>query len=90
MRSTDICVVDDQGELLAEGKTDAEVADIIAFLNELAIEITEVGLEAGTLTQYLTYRTTPAQRLATTSTDCVEKLDFNARLEKQSFSFCIH
>jgi transposase len=55
LRSTNICVIDDQGELLAEGKTDAEVADIVAFLDELEIEITEVGLEAGTLTQYLTY-----------------------------------
>jgi len=55
LRSTNICVIDDQGELLAEGKTDAEVADIVAFLDELEIEITGVGLEAGTLTQYLTY-----------------------------------
>ena len=55
LRSTHICIIDDDGELLAEGKTDSEVADIIAFLDELDIEITEVGLEAGTLTQYLTY-----------------------------------
>jgi transposase len=55
LRSTHICVIDDDGELLAEGKTDSEVADIIAFLDEVDIEITEVGLEAGTLTQYLTY-----------------------------------
>jgi transposase len=55
LRSTNICVIDDEGELLAEGKTDAEVADIVAFLDELKIEIAEVGLEAGTLTQYLTY-----------------------------------
>jgi transposase len=55
LRSTHICVIDDEGELLAEGKTDSEVADIITFLDELDVEITEVGLEAGTLTQYLTY-----------------------------------
>ncbi len=55
LRSTNICVVDDQGELFAEGKTDADVADIVYFLDALDIEITEVGLEAGTLTQYLTY-----------------------------------
>ena len=55
LRSTNICVVDDQGDLVAEGKTDAEVADIVAFLDELDVEITEAGLEAGTLTQYLTY-----------------------------------
>ena len=55
LRSTHICVIDDDGELLAEGKTDSEVADIIAFLDELEVGITEVGIEAGTLTQYLTY-----------------------------------
>jgi len=55
LRSTNICVVDNQGELIAEGKTDADVAGIVAFLDELDVEITEVGLEAGTLTQYLTY-----------------------------------
>jgi transposase len=55
LRSTHICVIDDVGEQLAEGKTDSEVSDIIAFFDELDIEITEVGLEAGTLTQYLTY-----------------------------------
>jgi transposase len=55
LRSTHICVIDDEGELLAEGKTDSEAADIIAFLDELDVGITQVGLEAGTLTQYLTY-----------------------------------
>lgn len=55
LRSTQICVIDNDGELLAEGKTDSEVADIVAFLDELDVEIVEVGLEAGTLTQYLTY-----------------------------------
>ena len=55
LRSTHVCVIDADGELLAEGKTDSEVADIVAFLDELDVGINEVGLEAGTLTQYLTY-----------------------------------
>lgn len=55
LRSTHICVIDDDGELLAEGKTDSEVADIIAFLDEFDTDAIQVGLEAGTLTQYLTY-----------------------------------
>ncbi len=55
LRSTHICVVDDQGELIVEGKTDSEAADIVAFLDELDVGISEVGLEAGMLTQYLTY-----------------------------------
>ena len=37
LRSTHICVVDDQGELVVEGKTDAEVADIVDFLDELEV-----------------------------------------------------
>jgi len=55
LRSTNICVIDDQGEVVTECKTDAEVADIVAFLDALDIKIGQVGLEAGTLTQYLTY-----------------------------------
>jgi transposase len=55
LRSTHLCVIDEQGELLTEGKTDSEVGDIVAYLDELDVEISEVGLEAGTLTQYLTY-----------------------------------
>jgi len=55
LRSTHICVVNDDGELLAEGKTDSEVADIIAFLDSLDVKISTIGLEAGTLMQYLTY-----------------------------------
>jgi transposase len=55
LRSTHICVVDDQGEVVAERKTDAEVADIVAFFDALDTRIDQVGLEAGTLTQYLTY-----------------------------------
>jgi transposase len=55
LRSTHLCIIDDEGELLAEGKTDPEVEDIVAFLGETEVEISEVGLEAGTLTRYLTY-----------------------------------
>ena len=33
LRSTHVCVIDDEGELLAECKTDSEVADI-SFSNE--------------------------------------------------------
>ena len=55
LRSTHLCIIDDEGQLLAEGKTDPEVEDIVAFLGETEVEISEVGLEAGTLTRYLTY-----------------------------------
>jgi archaeosine-15-forming tRNA-guanine transglycosylase len=38
LRSKHICVVDDDGELFAEGKTDTEVADIIAFSTDCVEE----------------------------------------------------
>ncbi len=76
LRSTHICVIDDDGELLAEGKTDSEVTNIIAFLDELDVEITEVGLEAGTLTQYLTY----GLQFAGYEVICMEARQANAAL----------
>jgi transposase len=55
LRSTHICVVDADGEIVAEAKTDSESTEIVAFLDGLKVEIAKVALEAGTLTQYLTY-----------------------------------
>ena len=55
LRSINVCVIDDQGDLVAEGRCDAESADLVVFLDELDLDIATVGLEAGMLTQYLTY-----------------------------------
>ena len=55
LRSVNICVIDNQGEFVAETKLDSEVTDIIAHLDDLGLELVSVGLEAGTLCQYLTY-----------------------------------
>jgi transposase len=55
LRTVNICVIDDQGEIFAETKLASDVQDIISYLDDLSIEIESVGLEAGTLTQYLTY-----------------------------------
>ena len=55
LRSVHLCVVDDEGELISEAKLSSEVTDIIACLDSLDLEISVVGLEAGTLAQYLTY-----------------------------------
>ena len=55
LRTVNICIIDVQGELVAETKLASDVQDIVAYLDDLNIEIDSVGLEAGTLTQYLTY-----------------------------------
>ncbi len=55
LRTVNICVIDDQGELVAETKLACDVQDIVAYLDDLKIEIESVGLEAGTLPQTLAY-----------------------------------
>jgi transposase len=55
LRSVNLCVIDEQGEIKAETKLDSEVDDIAAYLHGLDYDVSSVGLEAGTLTQYLTY-----------------------------------
>ena len=55
LRSIHICVMDEKGSIKAEGQTPSEVEDVMDFLGSLDVEITSVGFEAGTLTQYLTY-----------------------------------
>ncbi len=55
LRSVNLCVIDDKGKIKAETKLDSEVEDIAGYLQDLDVEISSVGLEAGTLTQYLTY-----------------------------------
>jgi len=55
LRTVNICVVDDDGEQVAETKLSSDVQEIIAYLDELECNIDLVGLEAGTLSQYLTY-----------------------------------
>ena len=55
LRTVNICVIDDEGELVAETKLASDVQDIVAYLDDLELDIDSVGLEAGTLTQYLTY-----------------------------------
>jgi transposase len=55
LRTVNLCVIDDQGELIAETKLASDVQEIVAYLHDLDLAIASVGLEAGTLTQYLAY-----------------------------------
>ena len=55
LRSVNVCVIDEQGEIKAETKLASEVEDIVTWLQALDHKLSAVGLEAGVLTQYLTY-----------------------------------
>jgi transposase len=55
LRSVSICIIDDQGMVRHEAKVAAEVDQVTACLRAFSQDVTVVGFEAGTLTQYLTY-----------------------------------
>lgn len=46
LRSVQICVVDDEGDILSEGRVDSEVNQIVHFLSALDVNIALIGLEA--------------------------------------------
>jgi len=55
LRTVNVCVINNKGERIAEAKLASDVPDIVAYLDDLELAIASVGLEAGTLAQYLTY-----------------------------------
>jgi transposase len=55
LRSVSICVVDDKGTVCREAKVAAQVETIAQWLHEFSGDVRSVGLEAGALSQYLTY-----------------------------------
>lgn len=55
LRSVSICIVDERGQVCHEAKTAAQPAAIAQCLRSFDAEVKAIGLEAGTLTQYLTY-----------------------------------
>ena len=55
LRLVSICVVDEAGAVLHETKVAADVELIVDCLRRFSPAIKQVGFEAGTLTQYLTY-----------------------------------
>jgi len=55
LRTVNICIIDGDGGVAAETKLPSDVQEIVTYLDELEFDIEIVGLEAGTLTQYLTY-----------------------------------
>ncbi|MDH3752188.1 MAG: transposase, partial [Gammaproteobacteria bacterium] len=55
LRTVNICIIDGDVGVAAETKLPSDVQEIVTYLDELEFDIEIVGLEAGTLTQYLTY-----------------------------------
>jgi hypothetical protein len=49
-----ICIVDEQGQVRHEAKVAAEVDKIVSSLQGFSNDVSIVGFEAGTMTQYLT------------------------------------
>ena len=76
LRTVNLCVIDEQGDIQVEAKLASEVEDIVSYLRALDIELAGVGLEAGTLTQYLTY----GLQAAGFEVICMEARQVNAAL----------
>jgi len=55
LRSVSICIVDDEGNIVFESKTDSDVDKIVHCIRSFNSDIQSIGFEAGALTQYLTY-----------------------------------
>jgi len=55
LRSVAICIIDNEGAIRLETSVPSEVENITAVLDSFDGTIVSVGLEAGVLTQYLTY-----------------------------------
>ena len=55
LRMVSLCIVDEAGGVKLEKSLPSEIDDIVACLRDFGEEIACVGLEAGTLTQWLTY-----------------------------------
>ena len=55
LRAVALCIIDETGEVKLERSLPSEVNDIVDCLRGIGEEIACVGLEAGSLTQWLTY-----------------------------------
>ena len=55
LRSVAICIINQDGKVRLERSVPSDVRDLVRCLSEFGEPIHQVGLEAGTLTQHLTY-----------------------------------
>lgn len=76
LRSVAVCVIDEEGKVRFERSVPSEVPDLVRCLCEFGEPIYQVGLEAGTLTQHLTY----GLKQAGYDVVCMEARQVNAAL----------
>jgi transposase len=76
LRSVAVCIIDQDGKVRLERSVPSEAPDLIRCLGEFGEPIHQVGLEAGTLTQHLTYGLTEAGY----DVVCMEARQVNAAL----------
>lgn len=76
LRSVAICIIDEAGKVRLERSVPSEVPDLVRCLRGFGEPIGQVGLEAGTLTQHLTYGLTEAGY----DVVCMEARQVNAAL----------
>jgi transposase len=60
LRSVALCIIDEVAKVRLERSVLSDVPDVVHCFNEFGEPIHQVGLEAGTLTQHLTYGLTEA------------------------------
>jgi transposase len=53
LKGSSVCVVDATGKIVRETKVPSEPETLVAFLRQLGVPVTRVGLEAGPLSQWL-------------------------------------
>ncbi len=76
LRSVAVCIIDQDGKVKLERSVPSDVPDLVRCLVEFGQSIHQVGLEAGTLTQHLTY----GLREAGFDVVCMEARQVNAAL----------
>jgi transposase len=53
LEASSVCIVDVSGKIVREGKIASEPADLITWFKEFGFALTRIGLEAGSLSQWL-------------------------------------
>lgn len=53
LKSTSVCVVDEEGGIVREGTAVSDPGSLLAFFDDLGVSMTRIALEAGPLSQWL-------------------------------------